>query len=192
MKTPLYIIVDVSGSMNEMGKIHLQRNLCRYVSQLQIIDPVKYSNLDTHFFQWTVEVSEIVTQGDGDFPALTPEGSSDLSCLSDFLSAILSGGQLLRGLILSDGNYASSDISSFQKELNLFPNLLLRTIAIGADANLLKLKKMSSNESVYLSENIPAAIDAIYLGTDECVIAPESVSQVKRTQPAAPEEDWDV
>ena len=30
MKGTLYVIVDVSGSMNEMGKIHLQRNLCRY------------------------------------------------------------------------------------------------------------------------------------------------------------------
>lgn len=192
MNSPLYVIVDISGSMNEMGKIHLQRNLCRYVSQLQIIDQAKYSEVGTRFFQWASEVSEIIIQDDGDIPALTPKGSSDLSFLSDFLSAAMSNVQMLRALILSDGNFTNSDISSFQKRLNTFPNLLLRTVAIGADADLLKLKKMSTSESVYLSENISAAIDSTSFGTDESVIAPASASQIKFTQPAEPEEDWDV
>ena len=39
----LYCIVDTSGSMNEMGKIHLQRNLCRYADQLRLIDQKKYA-----------------------------------------------------------------------------------------------------------------------------------------------------
>jgi len=28
--------------MNEMGKIHLQRNLCRYAAQLRLIDQEKW------------------------------------------------------------------------------------------------------------------------------------------------------
>ena len=99
---------------------------------------------------------------------------------------------MLRALILSDGNFANSDISSFQKRLNTFFNLLLRTVAIGADADLLKLKKISSNKSVYLAENIPLAIDSAIFGIDKSVIAPESVSQIKQTQLAEVEEDWDA
>jgi len=37
MKESLYMMVDVSGSMAEMGKIHLQRNLCRYAAQIRLI-----------------------------------------------------------------------------------------------------------------------------------------------------------
>lgn len=192
MKAPLYVIVDISGSMNEMGKIHLQRNLCRYAAQLKMIDQGKYSDVDIRFFQWAAEVSEIVIQDDGDIPALTPKGSSDLIALSDFLSARLSNGQMLRAIILSDGNFANSDISSFQKQLTTFPDLLLLTIATGADADLLKLKKISSNNSVYLSENISAAINSTILGTDERVVAPGSASQIKLAQPAETEEVWDA
>ncbi len=66
-----FIFVDVSGSMNEMGKIHLQRNLCRYVAQLRLIDQEKCSGLDIRYYQWARDVSEVVLQNDGDFPALT-------------------------------------------------------------------------------------------------------------------------
>ena len=59
MKETLYIIVDVSGSMNEMGKIHLQRNLCRYAAQLRLIDQEKYADFDIRFYQWAQNISEI-------------------------------------------------------------------------------------------------------------------------------------
>ena len=86
MKKLLYIIIDVSGSMNEMGKIHLQRNLCRYASQLRLIDQEKYSGSNIRFYQWAQNVSEVALQSDGDIPALNTEGSSNLCVLSDFLS----------------------------------------------------------------------------------------------------------
>lgn len=192
MTFPLFIILDTSGSMNEMGKIHLQRNLCRYAVQLKKIDQVKYSGLNIRFLQWAEQVCEIIIKDHGDIPALTPEGSSDFVSLSAFLLAALNTGQILRTLILSDGNFENSDISSFQNQLRTFPNLLLRTIAIGADADLLKLKKISSNGSVYLSENISAAIDSTISLTNEHIYAPEYTSQIKLTKTVESEEDWDV
>jgi hypothetical protein len=195
MKAPLYIIFDVSGSMNEMGKIHLQRNLCRYAAQLRLIDQEKYSGADIRFYQWAQNVSEVALQSDGDIPALNAEGYSNLSVLSDFLSQHLKDTGRTKILIMSDGNFSNSDISSFQKQLNSFPDLIIRTVAVGADADLLKLKKISTNNTVYLSENIASAIDNTNFGSDEPLVAPVSTAQILQSEPAEtenPEEDWNA
>ena len=195
MKEALYIIVDASGSMNEMGKIHLQRNLCRYAAQLRGIDQQKYADLDIRFYQWAQDILKITIQTDGDIPGLNAEGSSNLCDLYDFLSHHLNDSGSARILILSDGNFSNSDIVSFQKQLSKFPELIIRTVAVGADADLLKLKKISTNKSVHLSENISSAIDSTIFGFDEPLIAPVSTARILQSKPAGtedPEEDWDA
>ena len=195
MKVPLYIIVDVSGSMNEMGKIHLLRNLCRYAAQLRLIDQEKYSVADIRFYQWAQNVSEVALQSDGDIPALNAEGSSNLCVLSGFLSKYLKDTGRSMVLILSDGNFPNSDIVSFQNQLSTLTDLIIRTVAVGADADLLKLKKISTNNTVYLSENIASAIDGTIFGSDEPLAAPVSTAQIPQSEPAEseePEEDWDA
>lgn len=195
MKESLYIIVDVSGSMNEMGKIHLQRNLCRYAAQLRGIDQQKYASLDIRFYQWAQDISEITIQSDRDIPALNAEGSSNLCDLSDFLSQYLNDTGSARILILSDGNFPNSNIVSFQNQLSKFPDLIIRTVAVGADADLLKLKKISTNNSVHLSENISSAIDSTIFGSDEPLTPPVSTAQILQSEPAEteePEECWDA
>lgn len=191
----LFIFVDVSGSMNEMGKIHLQRNLCRYAAQLRIIDQEKYSGLDIRLYQWAQNIAEAVLQSDGDIPALNAEDSSNLCVISDFLSQYLNDTGRLMVLILSDGNFTNPDIVSFQKQLSTFSNLIIRTVAVGADADLLKLKKISTNNSVHLSENISSAIDSTIFGSDEPFAIPVSTAQILQSEPAEteePEEDWDA
>lgn len=195
MKAPLYIIFDVSGSMNEMGKIHLQRNLCRYAAQLRFIDQEKHLGSDIRFYQWAKNVSEVALQSDGDIPAFNAEGSSNLFVLSDFLSLHLKDTGRSMVLILSDGNFPNSDIVSFQNQLSTFTDLIIRTVAVGADADLLKLKKISTNNTVYLSENIASAIDSTNFGSDEPLVAPVSTAQILQSEPAEtedPEEDWDA
>jgi hypothetical protein len=192
MKMLLYVIIDTSGSMNEMGKVHLQRNLCRYAVQLQLLDQEKYSNFDIRFYQWTHSVAEIILQSDGDIPALATEASSSLSVLSNFLFQNQSETEGQRVLILSDGNFPNSDISSFQNQLSSFSGLIMQTVAVGADADMLKLRKISTNNSVYLSENIALAIDSTIFGNNECIAAPESTIQILHAEPAEPEEDWDA
>lgn len=193
MKEALYIIVDVSGSMNEMGKVHLQRNLCRFVAQLRGIDQDKYADIDIRFFKWAQEIAEITIQSDRDIPALNAEGSSDLYVLSEFLSQHLNGAGRVRILILSDGNFPNSDISSFQKQVSSRPDLITRVVAVGADADMLRLKKISTNNSVHLSENISSAIDSAIFGSDEPFTAPVSTAQILQPEPPEteePEEDW--
>jgi len=184
------IFVDTSGSMNEMGKIHLQRNLCRYVMHLPFIDKEKYLDLDVHLYQWAQNVSEVDLQSDGDIPVFNAEGFSNLCTLVDFLSQ-----NSARILILSDGNFSNLDISSFQNQLSSYPDLIIRTVAVGADADLWKLKKISTNNRVYLSENIASALDSTIFGSDELVTAPPSTAQILQSTMAdveKSEENWDV
>ncbi len=98
-------------------------------------------------------------------------------------------------LVMSDGNFPNSDIVSFQNQIGTFTNLVIRVVAVGADADLLKLKKISTNNSVYLSENIASAIDSAIFSSDEPLIAPESTIQILQSTPAEteePEGDWDA
>jgi hypothetical protein len=195
MGVALNIIVDVSGSMNEMGKIHLQRNLCRYAAQLQLIDQKKYADFNIRFFQWAQNVSEIALKSDGDIPALDAEGSASLSVLSEFISQNVNKTERRMIIIMSDGNFSNSDISSYQNQLSSFSGLIIRTVAVGADADLLKLKKLSTNNSIHLSENISSAIDSTIFGAEEHMAAPESTTQILRAQPVEPAEsgaDWDA
>jgi len=188
MKEHLYIIVDVSGSMNEMGKIHLQRNLCRYAAQLRLMDQEKYLGLDIRFYQWAQNVSEVALQSDGDIPALNAEGSSKLCVLSDFLSQHLKDTDRSMVLILSDGNFNRDDFEKFLEWKNNQPNILIRIVAVGADGDLLKLKSISTNNTIYLPENIASAINSTIFGSDEVLAAPASTAQILQSEPAETEE----
>ncbi|MBW7876131.1 MAG: VWA domain-containing protein [Candidatus Cloacimonetes bacterium] len=193
MKSCIYIIIDVSGSMNEMGKIHLQRNLCRYAAQLRLIDQEKYSDADIRFYQWAQNVSEVALQSDGDIPAFKAKGFSNLCALSDFFLQHMNDAGRSMVLVLSDGHFLNSDIVSFKNQLSIFPDLIIRTAAVGADSDLFKLKKISTNNTVYLSENIASAIDGTIFGSDKPLATPVSTTQILQSEPAEtvePEEDW--
>lgn len=196
MNSIINIIVDVSGSMNEIGKIHLQRNLCRYAAQLRLIDQEKCSGSDIRFYQWAQNISEVVLQSDGDIPALNAEGSSNLCGLSSFFSKKKNDKGKVRILILSDGNFDRDDYKAFlgwKKESKL---LLIRTVAVGSDADLLKLQKISTNNRVYLAENIASAIENTIFGSDVPFSKPTFLSHIlQQSEPIKmeePEEDWDA
>jgi hypothetical protein len=189
MDISLWIIVDVSGSMNEMGKIHLQRNLCRFANQLRKIDQEKYTGVGISFYVWGLNVSRVIPEESGDIPAFVSEGTLNFSALVNHLSKHLSEVEDLRVLILSDGNFERKGITNFTKWKSDHEKLLIRTVAIGADANLFNLKKISSNETVFEAENIASAINATIWGTDEPMPTPESIAQILQAETG---ENWDV
>lgn len=79
--------------------------------------------------------------------------------------------------------------------MSSYPDLIIRTVAVGADADLWKLKKISTNNRVYLSENIASALDSTIFGSDELVTAPPSTAQILQSTMAdleESEENWDV
>lgn len=179
MNTSLILIADISGSMSEMGKVFVLRNLFRYASQLKYIEPGKYADVSISFFQWSAEVTEVIPQEDGDIPVLLPQGSSDLDALCRFLRLKGGDGQRIRALVFSDGYFITPEIAHFQELMLSLPNLYLQTVAIGSDANLLKLQKISSDTRAHLAENISSAIESTLWGTDENLKAPLTVGQIQ-------------
>lgn len=194
----LNVVIDVSGSMSELGKIHIQRNLCCCLSQLKSIDQEKYADFDMHFHQWAQNISQIRIQNDGKIPTLNAEGSSSLTALLDFISQNVKHNINTIFLILSDGNFSNSEISTFKNHLSPLSDLIIRTVGVGSDADLLKLKKISTNSSAYFPENIIAAIDCTLFRNDEQLTAPVSTDQIpqfklgEQGDPVGDWEDWDA
>ena len=137
-------------------------------------------------------ISKIAVQSDRDIPALNAEGSSSLSILSDFLFQNFNNTERSVALILSDGNFDRDDYKKFLEWKEKDNQIMIRTIAVGADADLLKLKKISTNNHVYLSENIASAIDESIFGVDEGIAAPKSTAQILQTEQAEPEGNWNA
>ena len=175
MNPTLHVIADTSGSMKEMGKIHLQRNLCRYANQLKTLNLV-FSNLNMLFFQWNAEVARIRPDDDGDIPPLAARGPSDLGALAAFLRETRDEGRTLRALVLSDGNFSSE--ADWSKELGNPPGWRLRTVAVGADADLLRLREIASNGRCYQAEDIATAVNDAAFGPDGPVREPASADQI--------------
>ena len=176
MVKTLNVIVDTSGSMDEMGKIHLQRNLCRYAAQLSILYKEKYKDVDIRLFQWSHNVLEINLQDDGDVPALRASGSADLSALSDFILQCARKTQKWDGIILTDGGFPESDISSYKEKVkSIAANIL--AVAVGADANHRELREISTCGGCYRAEDISAAIDRVVFDIKDTTV-PNHINQV--------------
>ena len=152
------VIVDISGSMEEMGKIHLQWNLCRFIRELAILDSKTYSGTIFQIFQWNSSITELEIKDNGDIATKSPHGVSDLAVLSNMLETHLDASRELKVLVLSDGHFGDSMLNAFKVWVKRHADLSIRVVAIGADANTHRLKKMSTNNDVYSPEDISAAI----------------------------------
>lgn len=192
MKIKLYVIADSSGSMVEIGKVQIQKNILRFISELSVVDKGKYSEIDFCYFHWNSSVTELAVQCDGDIQTLYPRGCSELSALSDVIEVLVNDGHKNYMLLLTDGNFSSRSIHEFLKRIDSRLNGNIRFVAIGADADMRKLEKLSTNGCVFLAENISAAIDSILYGSErEVSYAPLSVGQINLPQPITKQGDWD-
>lgn len=178
MKTTLSIIVDVSGSMNEMGKFYLQRNLCRYVGQLHDIDKKKYADFHFRFFQWGQDISEIVDIPSFDF---NMKGSACLKRLSEFIAQEYK--QCQRYIILSDGYFSTSGTDiNYQEPLKSFSDLIICPIAVGVDAKEINLKKLAINSKVSFSEDIFSAVDEALFFISGDIMPPDCTSHIRQSE----------
>ena len=60
----IYFIFDTSGSMDEMGKIHLQRNLARYAIQVPSLAQENCTDFVIRLYQWHQDISDITLQSE--------------------------------------------------------------------------------------------------------------------------------
>ena len=192
MENQISAIFDISGSMNEMGKIHIQRNLCRFISQLHEVDGERYSGIQFGCYGWGSSVIEISIDESDDIPRLDAAGQLNFRALSDFLSKLSGEGGIRKLVILSDGHFDRDDLAGFIEWKTSYEHALIHTVAVGADANLFNLKKLSLDDGVFLAENIGTAINNIIWNSDTQTNPPESISQILLPQHPIAVEEWDV
>ncbi len=188
----VYVFIDVSGSMYEMGKRFLLRYLCRFMNTLHKIYPQKYSTVKFSFFTWGESIEKIEITDD--VPDLDVESSSKLMDIISFFEN--NNSTLQKILLFSDGHVDLDDFKQFKKENK--DNVLIQTVAVGEDSNLSKLKEISSTKTVYLAENIGTAIDNLVFNclTDISLIKsfddiPHS-TVVNQEEAIEDEDDWDA
>ncbi len=141
-----------------MGKIHLQRNLARYAIQVPSLAQENCTDFVIRLYQWHQDISDITLQSDGDIPSLTAKGSSSLAELSLIFYPnmyIRAGWQEFSFCLMAISPVQTP--STFKTSFAPSPDLIIRTVAVGADADLLKLRKLSTNNTVYLPENIASS-----------------------------------
>lgn len=189
MQSKLLVFIDISGSMKEMGKYLLERNLCRFIYQLVEYENHRYTSIDVRFFTWSESVSEIAYREDEGFFKIVPNGIADLDVLQKFFSTFNGNIESTHILILSDGCFNDNQLSRYCTSIEDVPGLTIRSVAIGADANLERLKKLSSNKSVFLAENINSAVFSAVFGSDVGVPPPELSKDIKKSEEK--EDSWD-
>lgn len=136
------VLADMSGSIAELGKRRTAINL---------VHAVKWLDHSAEIFAW----QDTIMQAQ-DLEAVKPAGKSDVHVLYDFIT----NSKHTRFLLISDGNFAPA--------VKLKPSgKLIRTLALGADADLRNLQKLSTNDTVYLAENVRAAFDSASYDYDD-------------------------
>lgn len=186
----LLIIADTSGSMYEMGKIHIQKNLCRYVHELQDMNRSFYTE-GFRFYQWADEVSEIPITTDGSIEPLTAQGCANLSVLAQFLLQESRIHKELFVLILSDGNVDSDGLKRFRVQMEAAGHIRISAVAVGADSDRYKLAQLAMNGFVYAAEDIDAALHSLLFGSG-LGVAPLSAADFLPVRHKEAEDSWDA
>jgi hypothetical protein len=150
MKKPLYIIVDVSGSMSEGGKCLIARGVTRSLEQYFRLG---YGSTDLKLVAWSNEARVVEWISNKEFPPelLVSEGSANAQALISLLRTE-PGGKIL---LLTDGFWPLEDAKELKRWKKGLPPDTIRIMKIGADAN-----PGPKGNDVFAAENLFAALDS--------------------------------
>ena len=194
MEITVDVIADTSGSMEEMGKRHISKGLLRYVNQLRQLTPTTTDNIQYRFFTWSDTLDRFYFDESGFFSVSTTNGNSNLEALSSHVNNANSN---YCWIVLSDGCFSSTQINTFISNVDSDLRDRLFTVAIGADAEIYKLTKLSSKGQCFLPENIATAVSlALHSFNKSSSPIPEYNSDVSLSSDIGSdigsEDDWDA
>lgn len=177
MNNDIFIIIDNSGSMNEIAKPLLTRNLLRGINQLSIVEPDLYAHIRFHFFLWGNNVNEMTLTESGDIPIPTPNGLANLEVLEQFTNEQLTKENSVAILLLSDGAFERPAMKKFCNFSGKTSGCIIHSLSLGADANEYNLKMIATNNEVFCSEDIFAAISSLIRYHAIPITLPSSLSR---------------
>jgi hypothetical protein len=149
MKTTLYIIVDVSGSMLEGGKHLIARGVARTMVQYCHLG---YGCADLKLVAWSNEARMVEWIPNKEFPPemLVCEGVVNAVALITHLGEQPDG----KVLLITDGFWSQDDVKVMKRWKASLQQDRLRIIKIGADAN-----PQLKGADVFIAEDLLVALD---------------------------------
>lgn len=143
----LHCIIDCSGSMAEYGKPMLLVNLLRHIRQFS-----ELRNIDTCYFRWKEDITEVNWSADADIVSPRAEGSSDIAALCRWGEE----NPRVALLVLTDGYFGLN--AEQRQRLSQLENLCL--VGVGGDADLMQLSTLSNH--CYPAEQLGHVLHSIW------------------------------
>jgi hypothetical protein len=169
----LDVILDVSGSMDEMGKKLLTRNLAAFIREFINRQPPNAFFTSMSLTQWNKTIEELPLSSDLDIPEIQAVGKADITAVKDYLKGKIKKNRHVKVVILTDGYFSQNSSRDFRNWIKYHQqDTDIRFIAIGADASLHKFDK------VYLAEDISTAIRSFSQASGETITPPASVDEL--------------
>lgn len=162
MRSPtLYVVLDQSGSMDEMAKIQVAINVLAFIRECQRLHlcAERWAFSGIRFVQWG-ESSTLADLPDlVEMPTPHARGRATIPNLITALDEELvnTNGRDLRLLLLSDGAFSNADarlLKDWVKRREVAP----RAIAIGADAARSTLDGILGKNAVFLPQDVALAL----------------------------------
>lgn len=149
----LCVVLDVSGSMAETGKIDTARLLISYLRESLVLanPPLPFERIQ--LVPWDGAPKVISLVAGIPTPELNAGGRSDIEELLRTLSGLFVSGDCFALLFLTDGHFAADPL---RKKLrgNTIP---ARAVMIGADADEANLRSVFGRDAVFAAEDIYSA-----------------------------------
>ena len=185
----LHLVIDVSGSMQEMGKLLLARNLVSFIREyLELqINTVTFSKIRLCTLNETIQLIEL--NKNTEIPKFNAKGKAELSSLQDYIKTELEQSTKVKVILFSDGNFNNKQLKDFCTWSQQHASLLLYSVIIGADANSNNLRQISNNQRAFSAEDISLAVQMMAQSVCDVIEPPTSALSFYFSE-VMEEEDW--
>lgn len=189
-KATLFVVLDTSGSMSEMGKLATAANMLAYVCACVRMRQGRLPFDRLNLLLWNDETQVMALDPNEAPPVLTGVGSNSLSGLTEVLERIApdEAGKS-RLLLLSDGNFSADELRGFKNWLIKRKRYDVRTVAVGMDADMAALKAMTPGGRVYAASEIGNVLKRWPL-QEETAKLPRRLSDLSRVAPTERVSEW--
>jgi len=154
----LLVVLDTSGSMKEFGKNMLIRNLLAYIRESFRFNSPNLKNNELKVISFADKAQFIIINNFEDTPQINFEGKTNVEKIIELLQHEIKNDETNRILFLTDGNFTNNEIKKIEEWRVAHPDLLMRSVAIGPDSSIKKLKKITGEGTVYKAEEITTAL----------------------------------
>lgn len=173
MENIVHVVFDNSGSMAEYAKMHIQHNAARSFISIKRMYEERFSNITFAFYTLNEKIMSISPNEGGMFKFSKPEGSCDISLLSELIKQLHADSEEKKVSLIffSDGLFNRTDRKSFVKDFKNAKWLYTQCVGIGIDNDKVALKDLSSLNKVESVDNMYSIVEdafSFFVSSNKC------------------------